>query len=135
MTAGYSGKPLVQKLGIKPDWQVIFINAPENYDSLLVALPEGVAVQKKLTGEFNFIQFFTTERGELEEQFPKLKAALKPDGMLWISWPKRAAKIPTDLDENIIRDTGLRIGLVDVKVIAVDEKWSGLKFVYRLENR
>lgn len=135
MTAGYSGKSLIQKLGIKPGWRVIFVNAPENYDSLLGTLPDDITVQKKLTGEFNFIQFFTTERGELEEQFPKLKAALKLDGMLWISWPKKAAKVPTDLDENIIRDTGLRIGLVDVKVIAVDEKWSGLKFVYRLKDR
>jgi hypothetical protein len=135
MTAGYSGKSLVQKLGIKPGWRLIFVHAPENYDSLLGALPEGVAVQKRLTGEFNFIQFFTTEHAELEDTFPKLKTALKPDGMLWISWPKKAARIPTDLDENIIRDTGLQIGLVDVKVIAVDEKWSGLKFVYRLKDR
>jgi hypothetical protein len=135
MTAGYSGKSLLQKLGIKAGWRLIFLNAPAHYDAALGALPEGTKVQQKLSATCDFIQFFTTDRAELETQFPALKAALKPEGMLWISWPKKAAKIPTNLDENIIRDTGLRMGLVDVKVIAVDEKWSGLKFVYRLKDR
>src|SRR5262245_45031088 len=125
MSAGYSGKPLVQKLGIKSGARLIILNAPPDYGATLGALPDGVEASQTFDGSFDFIQFFTTERGELEARFPDLKRALVFDGMLWISWPKRASKILTDLNENIIRDIGLANGLVDVKVAAIDERWSG----------
>jgi hypothetical protein len=135
MTAGYSGTPLIKKLGIKPGWRIGLIGAPEHYADLLGPLPAGVEIGPLAAGGFDFIQCFTTERQVLEREFPALKAALLPTGMLWVSWPKRAAKAPTDLDENIIRAVGLGNGLVDVKVAAIDEKWSGLKFVYRVKDR
>lgn len=133
--AGYSGKPLAQKLGVKPGIRLVILNAPPGYEATLGKLPDGVEHATEFSGQFDFIHFFTTERTSLEEVFPNLKAGLRQTGMLWVSWPKKASKIPTDLDENIIRDIGLRNGLVDVKVAAVDERWSGLKFVYRLKDR
>ncbi len=135
MTAGYSGTPLVRKLGIRPGAAILILNAPDDYGETLGDLPGGVMQAVTLAGPLDFIQFFTREHAELEAHFPDLKAALAPKGMLWISWPKKAAKVPTDLDENIIREIGLANGLVDVKVAAVDAVWSGLKFVYRVGNR
>ena len=135
MTAGYSGTPLVKKLGIKPGQTILILNPPDDYAATLGDLPDDVTQAEKLAGPMDFIQFFTKERAELEDRFDSLKAALKPDGMLWISWPKKASKIPTDLDGNRVREIGLAHGLVDVKVAAVDAIWSGLKFVYRLEDR
>lgn len=135
MVAGYSGKPLVQKLGIKPGMRLIILNAPEDYNATLGTLPDVVEVVDTFAGSFDFIQFFTTESARLEAEFPRLKAGLTSNGMLWISWAKKAAKIPTDLNDNIIREMGLANGLVDVKVCAVDERWSGMKFVYRLKDR
>jgi hypothetical protein len=135
MNAGYSGTPLPKKLGLKSGQRIIILGAPDNYAATLGDLPDGLETADSLTGVFDFIQFFTVERDALAEQFPPLKTALAMDGMLWISWPKKASKIPTDLDENFIRDTGLANGLVDVKVAAIDERWSGLKFVYRVKDR
>ena len=135
MTAGYSKRPLVQKLGIKSGSKIIILNAPPDYDQTLGPLPDGVTLAKTLDDPLDFIHFFTKSNIELESRFNDLKQALAYDGMLWISWPKKASKVETDLDENIIRDTGLAKGLVDVKVAAVDAVWSGLKFVYRLEDR
>lgn len=134
-TAGYSGTPLIKKLGIKEGSSVIIINAPENYDETLGELPIGAVLKNKLTGTFDFIQFFTEYISELNSNFNNLKNHLKPGGALWISWPKKASKIDTDLDENKIRKIGLAQGLVDIKVCAVDETWSGLKFVFRLKDR
>jgi hypothetical protein len=96
---------------------------------------DSVEVADELSGMFDLIQYFTTERVAYEHDFPRLRDALNTAGMLWVSWPKRAAKMKTDLDENFIREFGLANGLVDVKVIAVDERWSGLKFVRRLKDR
>jgi hypothetical protein len=135
MSAGYSGKPLAQKLGIKPGFRMLALNPPPGYQALLDPLPDGVEMAPALEGQFDFIHYFTTERVAFEAVFPALKAGLATAGMLWVSWPKKASKMPTDLDENIIRDIGLRGGLVDVKVAAIDERWSGLKFVYRLKDR
>lgn len=135
MTAGYSGTPLIKKLGIKPGFSIALFNAPANYEKLLGAFPPDVTIHTALENNLDLIQFFTTERHDLAQQYPVLKSALKPNGALWISWPKKAAKMQTDLNEDIIRDIGLQHGLVDVKVIAVDEQWSGLKFVYRLKDR
>jgi hypothetical protein len=133
--AGYSKTPLVKKLGIKPGFRVIILNAPESYAHTLGELPENVIVANTLTGPLDFIHFFTTRRETLAAEFPQLKQALTPSGTLWISWPKRSARVETDLTEDIIRAIGLENGLVDVKVAAVDEVWSGLKFVYRLKDR
>ncbi len=133
MTAGYSGKPLVQKLGIKDGFRIAIVNGPEGYP--LDTLPRNVSVQSLDQAGLALIHFFTKERQELEKAFPSLKRAMSMNGMLWISWPKGASRIETDLNENVVREIGLRHKLVDVKVIAVDETWSGLKFVYRTEDR
>ena len=133
--AGYSRRSLVDKLGIKPGNRVYLGNAPDHYMSLLGPLPAETRVIKSLAAPCDFIQFFVKEKDKLESSFPKLKNALASNGTLWISWPKGAAKVQTDLNENIAREIGLRNGHVDVKVCAVDETWSGLKFVYRSKDR
>jgi hypothetical protein len=133
--AGYSKTPLIKKLGIKPGFRLIILNAPENYTQTLGELPEDIMVADSLAGSLDFIHFFTTRRETLAAEFPQLKQALTPSGILWISWPKRSARVETDLTEDTIRAIGLENGLVDVKVAAVDEVWSGLKFVYRLKDR
>jgi len=135
MTSGYSGKPVAQKMGIKPGQRIIILNAPEGYEATLGAALDEVEVAHDLSGKFDLIQYFVTERAAYERDFPLLRDALTTAGMLWVSWPKKAAKMNTDLDENFIRDFGLANGLVDVKVIAVDERWSSLKFVRRLKDR
>jgi hypothetical protein len=135
MSAGYSNRSLAQKLGIKAGSVVALVNAPDNYDKLLGVLPEGVTVVGEPKKDVEFIQVFVTRRNGLENQVLKLKDRLKPDGMLWISWPKRSSKLATDLSDSVVREVGLRNGLVDVKVCAVDESWSGLKFVRRLKDR
>ncbi len=135
MPAGYSKTPLVKKLGIKPGFKVFFVNPPDNLQTLLGELPENVTLLNKPMSPVDYIQLFTKSNEELQTQFPILKEALATNGLFWISWPKKAAKIATDLDGNVVRDIGLKNGLVDVKVCAVDEIWSGLKFVYRLQDR
>ena len=133
--AGYSGKPLVQKLGIKDGWAIAILNAPKGYDRILGKLPPQVSRKASAVGPLDFIQFFTKEKQELERRFAELARALAPAGMLWISWPKKASGVATDLTEDVIRAIGLAHGLVDVKVAAVDEVWSGLKFVRRVKDR
>ena len=135
MPAGYSKTPLVKKLGIKLGFKIHFANPPDNLQSLLGELPEKTTTIVELNGPVDYIHLFTKSKDELQTQFPILKAALAQSGLLWISWPKKASKVTTDLNENIVRDIGLQNGLVDVKVCAVDEIWSGLKFVYRLKDR
>ena len=133
--AGYSRKPLVQKLGIKDGWTIAILNAPRGYDGILGKMPRDVTRKTTAIGPLDFVHFFTREKRELERRFPALARALAPAGMLWISWPKQASGVPTDLTENMIRAVGLAHGLVDVKVAAVDDVWSGLKFVRRLKDR
>jgi hypothetical protein len=136
MAAGYSKRSLVQKLGIKAGFKLMLLNPPENYEATLGTLPENVTVLIALDqGPFDFVHFFTKDKDTLEDQFPNLKQALVSNGMLWISWPKASSKVDTDLKEGVVRDIGLANGLVDVKVAAIDETWSGLKFVYRLKDR
>jgi len=140
MSAGYSGTPLIKKLGIKPGMTIWLVNAPhaptlDHYLDLLGGIPDGVTFLEGAAKSIDFIHFFTKERAEHEAQFPVLTEALAQDGMLWISWPKKASKTPTDVNGNVIRDIGLENGLVDVKVAAVDAVWSGLKFVYRVQDR
>ncbi len=133
--AGYSKTPTWKKLGIKVGMRVIHLHAPENYPQILGELPPGAIFSGNLRKNSSFIHYFTKEKRGLVRDFPKLKEALLPDGSLWISWPKGASKVPTDLNDNVVREIGLKGGLVDVKVAAIDEVWSGLKFVYRLVDR
>jgi hypothetical protein len=133
--AGYSGKALVVKLGIKEGTRVAALGSPVAYEELVGGLPDGVKVATSLRGKVDFIHFFTNSKSELRSMFPKLKRGLVENGMLWVSWPKGASKVATDLNENVVREIGLAAGLVDVKVCAVNETWSGLKFVYRLKDR
>jgi hypothetical protein len=130
--AGYSGKPLFEKLGIKKNYKIRLINPPENYFTLL-----GTSNLSLVEAEVkaDFIHCFIKTENELNEQLPELKSQVEKNGMIWISWPKKTAKIPTDVNENNIRNCALKIGLVDVKVCAVDKTWSGLKLVYRLKDR
>lgn len=130
-----STRPLINKLGIKSGQNILMLQAPENYLSELGKLPDNITLNKKLTSNLDFIHFFTKDSIELKTHFPKLKKSLSKNGMLWISWPKLKSKIKTDLNENIIRDIGLEAGLVDVKVCAINDIWSGLKFVYRTKDR
>jgi len=132
--AGYSGKPLVAKLGIKAGSTIAILGAPRGYERTLGKLPP-IKRSAQATGPLDFVQFFTKERRELERRFAALAGALTPAGMLWISWPKKASGVTTDLTEDLIRAIGLAHGLVDVKVAAVDDVWSGLKFVRRLKDR
>jgi hypothetical protein len=135
MPAGYSGTPLIKKLGIKSGYTIAILNPPADYDQTLGELPHDVTQADTLNETLDFVHFFTKDRAELEAEFPHLKAALKPNGMLWVSWPKKASKVPTDVSDSVVRDIGLANGLVDVKVAAIDATWSGLKFVYRLQDR
>jgi hypothetical protein len=133
--AGYSGTALPQKLGIKPGTNVVVINGPENYRKLLGKLPEGVRLSDRVTTDSDFVHFFTKRRGELQKQLPRLRAKLSDTGTLWVSWPKKSAGVPSDMTEDVIRDVALPLGLVDTKVCAVDQTWSGLKLMIRRENR
>ncbi len=133
-TAGYSSTPLYKKLGIKAGDRAWFSGTPDGYEAELQKAGE-FHVAPKLTADLDFAHLFTASRAELSRNFPKLKRALKPAGMVWISWPKKSSRVTTDLDENTVRELGLNSGLVDVKVCAVDDVWSGLKFVFRLKDR
>ena len=136
--AGYSGTPLIKKLGIKEGYRIAFANAPGDYEQTLGKLPSDV-IHAHIVGsskaDLDFVQLFVKNQPELKSRFLEAKERLKMDGSLWVSWPKKASGIATDLNENVIRDFGLAAGLVDVKVCAVDDVWSGLKFVYRLKDR
>jgi len=132
--AGYSGTPLIKKLGLKAKMKVSFVSPPSDYSKWLGKLPDGVAPAGKRDA-VDFIHAFLTSRSELRKRFPSWKKRLDRNGLMWISWPKRTSAIETDLDGSLVREIGLENGLVDVKVCAVDEDWSGLKFVYRLEDR
>jgi hypothetical protein len=135
--AGYSGTPLPKKLGIKEGHRVALLQAPAGFAATLGALPAGVAVRDGLRGKepLDLIVFFTASRADLERRFAKLAGRLVSSGGLWISWPKKSSGVATDLTENIVREIGLDAGLVDNKVCAVDETWSGLRFVVRLADR
>lgn len=132
---GYSGTPLQKKLGIKEGASVFIVDPPESYFDWISPLPPHVQVKTRLAGEVDFLHLFAKDQKVFSKEFLRLKKYLKKEGMLWVSWPKKSSKVTTDLDENIIRDFGLKNGLVDVKVCAVDEVWSGLKFMYRIKDR
>ncbi len=133
--AGYSKRSLVEKLGIREQSTIAILNPPTGFDRTLGQLPRQVVRKSSAVGPLHSILFFVSDRKELERKFPVLERALGPAGALWISWPKQSSGVPTDLTEDVIRAVGLKHGLVDVKVCAVDEIWSGLKFVRRVKDR
>lgn len=135
MPAGYSTNPLYKKLGLKEGQVIRVINAPKDYDVLIGEIIGKVTMIKKPGAEHDFIHFFTNSVKELEATLPLLKKEIKKDGMIWVSWYKKSAGLKTEITENLVRDTALAIGLVDVKVCAVDDHWSGLKLVFRLKDR
>jgi hypothetical protein len=135
MSAGYSGTPLVKKLGIKEGFRVALVEAPDGFRGELEQLPNGVSFVTSVQGQLDFVLFFAKTRSELTRNFSRLAAKLKPAGMLWIAWPKKASGVATDLSDGVVREIGLDAGLVDVKVCAVNEIWSGLKFVIRVKDR
>jgi Protein of unknown function (DUF3052) len=133
--AGYSGTPLAKKLGIKPGSRVVVEGAPMAYEQLLAPLPEGVCVQSAADSLTDVVHLFTTSKADLAAALQRTMQHLRPDAALWVSWPKKASGVPTDITEDTIRDLALPLGLVDIKVCAVDDVWSGLKLVLRKELR
>jgi len=135
MTVGYSGTLLAKKLGYKPNFVVSLVNAPDDYEALVEPLPEGVKISRKAKSGPDLLHFFTNSRDELFRGLAEYRSTIKQDGSIWVSWYKKAAKLPTEITEDLIREAALPLGLVDVKVCAVDENWSALKLVIRRENR
>ena len=134
--AGYSGTPLVRKLGFKEGFRAGLRNPPNGFQEELAPLPNDVSISVgTLTKPLDLIILFADSQKTLRTEFPRLARKLSQNGMLWIAWPKKASGVPTDLSDNSVRQIGLDAGLVDVKVCAVNDVWSGLKFVYRLEDR
>ncbi len=135
MPVGYSGTPLVKKLGIKPGMRVVFVRDPKHFASLLGPLPEDVRLLSRAGRDMDYVHLFVREQADLERRLANLEPRLARDGTLWISWPKKTSPLAKDLSGNGVRALGLAAGLVDVKVCAVDEDWSGLKFVRRVSQR
>lgn len=135
MSAGYSKTPLVKKLGIKENSIVKLMNEPETYFELFSDFPVSVQIVKDSNTKKDLIHYFAKSASRLQKDIQQLREEIEENGMIWISWPKKSSGVETDLNGNIVREMGLQHGLVDVKVCAVDEIWSGLKFVIRLENR
>lgn len=132
-TAGYSGTPLVAKLGIKEHARALFVGAPSDFPETLGPLPSGARTTR--TGVIDVAILFVRQLSELSKKFGPLRDRLETNGMLWVAWPKKSSGVKSDVDENLVRDFGLAAGLVDVKVCAIDDTWSGLKFVRRLRDR
>jgi hypothetical protein len=133
--AGYSKTPLAQKLGIRAGIKVVTLGAPPSYRKWLAPLPEGVSFHEKAMAGSVFVHLFVRERRTLEKELKRLRKLLADAGVLWVSWPKKASGVATDITEEVIREVCLPLGFVDIKVCAVDETWSGLKLMIRRENR
>lgn len=133
--AGYSGKPLILKLGIKPGSRLGIFDAPGGFDATLGTLPEGVTPTTTLRGSHDVVVLFARNKKALEKRFDEVAKVVALIGSFWVSWPKKTSGVLSDLDENVVRAVGLNRGWVDIKVCALDETWSGLKFVTRLSNR
>lgn len=133
--AGYSSTPLAKKLGIKENSYIGLVNAPKDFESELGELPDGATFVKRMTNSLDIILFFVLQERELAQNFSRLAQKLVANGMIWIAWPKKSSGVATDLSFERVQRIGLDAGLVDVKICAVDETWSGLKFVYRLKDR
>lgn len=135
MTPGYSGTPLSKKLGIGTGQRLLVLDCPEPYAAIVAAIPEDVTLATRPSSTVDLVHLFATERRALQQRLEKLRTALRPDAVIWVSWPKKASKVPTDITEDTIRAVALPLGLVDVKVCAVTDVWSGLKLVVRKELR
>lgn len=133
--AGYSGTPLAKKLGIGAGTRVLARHAPENYTALLAPLPDDVQFAARLSAAIDVLHIFAERRAVLARELEAARKGTRPDATIWVSWPKKSAKVPTDITEDTIRELALPLGLVDVKVCAVNEVWSGLKLVLRKELR
>jgi hypothetical protein len=133
--AGYSGTPLVKKLGIREGSKLYLANAPNNYLKLVSPLPDGVKIVSRVSSNTDMVHIFSTKEVHLTRTLRAVLPKIKQDGMIWVSWPKKSAKVPTDITEDTIRKVALPLGLVDIKVCAVDDVWSGLKLVIRKELR
>ncbi len=133
--AGYSGTPLPRKLGIKPGARVVLSGAPPGAEALLEDLPDGTRLSRRLAGAADVIVLFADRRADLARRLPGAQEAMRPDGGLWVAWPKRASGVPTDITEDVVREMGLAAGLVDNKVCAIDATWSGLRLVVRVRDR
>jgi|SRR5581483_12461698 len=133
--AGYSGKSLAQKLGIKPGFRIFADNPPVPYRDLVGPLPEGATLLARMTAPLDMVHLFATEAAGLAAKLKRFRATIAPDGMIWVSWPKKASRVVTDISDVVVREVALPLGLVDVKVCAVDEVWSGLKFVIPVTQR
>jgi len=133
--AGYSGTPLAKKLGIAAGSKLVLRHAPADYDKLVAPLPAGVQTGGRVTQATDLVHVFVTEKAVLQRELQALRKAIRPDAVVWVSWPKKAAKVPTDISEETIREVALPLGFVDVKVCAVSAVWSGLKLVIRKELR
>jgi hypothetical protein len=133
--AGYSKTPLARKLGIGDDSLVAFPGAPAGFSATLGPLPDGVVIRRRAVGPLDVVVAFFDRRAQIERRLGRLAAAVFPDGGLWIAWPKRASGVPTDVSEDVVRELALAAGLVDNKVCAIDETWSGLRLVHRRKNR
>jgi len=133
--AGYSGTPLPKKLGVKPNQRIALVNAPNDFAKVLGPLPENAVIVKRLNGPLDLILLFVDREQTLAKQFPILASKLQSNGMIWVAWPKKSAGVATDLVFEKVQRIGLDCGLVDVKICAVDDVWSGLKFVIRLKDR
>ena len=134
-TAGYSGKPLAEKLGIKPGMKVAVLRPPPNYAQLLGRLPPGASIARRPTEGAAFVHIFTTKADELGELLVNYRESIAQDGMIWVSWPKKSSNVPTDVTEHVVRGLALPLGLVDVKVCAVDATWTAFKLVIRRSER
>lgn len=135
MTAGYSGSPLVKKLGIKPGFRLGLVSEPPGFRDLLVELPAGVEMQPQINNGDDLVLLFVTERAVLEARIEDAAHAVFPTRAIWVAWPKRVSKVPTDVTEDVVREVALPMGLVDNKVCAIDDTWSGLRLVWRKELR
>ena len=133
--AGYSGTPLAKKLGLKAGSHLALIGAPENYMSLIAPAPHDLRIGGRVASTTDIVHIFSSRRPELERFLLSCRSKLKPEAAIWVSWPKKSAKVPTDITEDVIREVALPLGFVDVKVCAVSEVWSGLKLVVRKELR
>jgi len=132
---GYSGTPLTKKLGIVEGVSIVTKNAPDEYADLLGPLPMGVIFEKRVSKATDLVHLFHSRKAELKKDLESLRAALRSDSAIWVSWPKKASKVPTEITEDTIRELALPLGFVDIKVCAVSEIWSGLKLVIRKELR
>jgi hypothetical protein len=127
--AGYSGRSVVQKLGIKPGFRIFVDGAPASYDEIVGELPADTTIASRLKAPLDMVHLFAMQAAALRKKLPACREAIAPDGMVWVSWPKKSSGVVADVTENVVRDTALSLGLVDIKVCAIDDTWSGLKLV------